>query len=336
MKIAFFDAKPYDIEIFDKINKDYNYNFTIKYYEYKLNPDTAVLAKGHEAVCAFVNDDLSEKTINVLYDKGVKLIALRCAGYNNVDLKAAYRKIDIVRVPAYSPYAVAEYTAALMLSVNRKIHRAYKRTTDNNFSINGLMGFDLYGKTVGIIGVGKIGQVFAEICKGFGMKILAYDPYPNYTLGINYVSLDELYRESDIISLHCPLNEETQHLISSESISKMKDGVVIINTSRGGLIDADALIDHLKTNKVSGAGLDVYEEESEYFFEDKSNENLIDDILARLLTFKSVLVTSHQGFFTKEAMENITRVTLDSIKAFEKGQRLENEIYYKQTEMAMV
>lgn len=327
MRIAFFDTKPYDKEWFNKMNE--NYGFEIKYYEYKLNPETAILAKDYEVVCAFVNDDINKETINTLYENGSKLLALRCAGYNNVDFEEAYGKLHIVRVPEYSPYAVAEHAIALLMTINRNTHRAYKRTTDNNFSINGLMGFDMHGKTAGVIGTGKIGQIFINICKGFGMNVIAYDPYPNDSLGLKYVSLDELYSESDIISLHCPLTEQTKHIIDNQSLLKMKDGVVIINTSRGALINAEDLVKHLKTGKVSGAGLDVYEEESEYFFEDKSNDILKDDILSRLLSFKNVVVSSHQAFFTKEAIENIARVTLENIKSFNKEEKNVNEICYK-------
>ena len=327
MKIAFYDTKPYDRTWFDKVNEAFGY--TIKYHEYKLHDDTAPMADGYEVVCAFVNDDIDRETIDILYDKGVRLLAMRCAGYNNVDFKAAFGKIHVVRVPAYSPFAVAEHAIALLLSVNRKTHRAYTRIRENNFSINGLLGFDLHDKTVGVIGTGKIGRVFIDICKGFGMKVLAYDKYPAQDSDIEYVDLAELYKRSDVISLHCPLNRETHHMINQESIKAMKDHVVILNTSRGGLIDTDALIEGLKSGKVAGAGLDVYEEESHYFFEDYSNDIMTDDALARLLTFPNVLLTSHQGFFTEEALQNIAQTTLSNIKAFESGEELVNEICYQ-------
>lgn len=325
-KIAFYDAKPYDKIWFDKINKKYKYE--IKYFEDKLNSDTAILAKGYDVVCAFVNDVINKPTINKLYINGNKLIAMRCAGYNNVDFVSAYRKINIVRVPEYSPYAVAEHAMALLLGVNRKIFRAYNRTREGNFNINGLVGFDLHGKTAGIIGTGKIGKVFIDICKGLGMKILAYDPFPSNLHNVKNVTLNELYTKSDIISLHCPLLKETKYMINKESIAKMKKGVVIINTSRGGLIKTVDLIEGLKSKQIGGAGLDVYEEESDYFFEDLSSDILEDDTLARLLTFYNVLVTSHQGFFTQEALKGIASTTLKNIEDFQKGNPLDNEICY--------
>ncbi len=300
-RIAFFDTKPYDREFFDLINK--NYNFDIKYFANHLNNETSYLTKEFNVVCAFVNDILSSEVLDVLVNNEIKLIALRCAGYNNVDLKAVFGKIHVVRVPAYSPHAVAEHTVALILSLNRKIHRAYYRVRDNNFSISGLIGFDLYEKTAGIIGTGKIGKIVIEILKGFGMNMLAYDLYPDkqyaQKIGFSYVNLDNLYGNSDIISFHCPLTPENAYMINSESIASMKDGVMIINTGRGGLIDTKALIYGLKTKKIGAAGLDVYEEETDYFFEDFSTSFINDDILARLLTFPNVLITSHQGFFTK-------------------------------------
>ena len=327
MKVAFYDAKPYDIKFFDKENNSFNYY--IKYFDYKLSVDTAALSKGFDVVCVFVNDNISNEVIDILYQNGVKLIALRCAGYNNVDFKAAYGKIHVVRVPAYSPYAVAEHALSLIMTLNRKIHKAYNRTRDNNFNINGLIGFDLHGKTVGVIGTGKIGQVFSNIANGVGMKVLAYDLYPNNDLGLKYVDLETLFKNSDIISLHCPLTTETYHIIDNNSINKMKDGVMIINTSRGGLINTESLIEGLKIQKVSAAGLDVYEEEGEYFFEDFSNDVISDDVLARLLSFTNVIVTSHQAFFTKEALANIANTTLENINSFEKGKSLENEICYQ-------
>ena len=314
-KIAFFGAKPYDIDSFDKINE--RYGFDIRYYKGHLNVNNVVLTQGVDAVCIFVNDMADAAVIDALVANGVKLLALRCAGFNNVDLNAARGKLPVVRVPAYSPYAVAEYTLALMLSLNRKIHRAYWRTRDGNFSLNGLIGFDMHGKTAGIIGTGKIAKILIHILKGLGMRVLANDLYPDEKFakeeGITYVSLDELYKESDIISLHCPLTDQTRYLM-------------IINTGRGLLIHTNALIEGLKTKKVSAAGLDVYEEEGDYFYEDKSDKIIDDDVLARLLSFNNVIVTSHQAFFTKEALRNIADTTLRNIKDFEEGRPLVNEV----------
>lgn len=324
MKIAFYDSKPYDRTWFDPLAEKYGYE--IKHYEYKLAADTAVLAAGFDVVCVFVNDTVTAEVIGVLHENGVRLIALRCAGYNNVDLAAAKDKLSVVRVPNYSPHAVAEHAAALLLSVNRKTYRANNRTRDNNFSINGLMGIDLHGKTVGVIGTGRIGRLFIDIAKGFDMRVAAYDAYPDETAGITYVSLDTLFSESDVVSLHCPLTPDTYHLINRERIERMKKNVIIINTSRGALIDTEALLDGLKSGRIGGAGLDVYEEEADYFFEDLSNDIMPDDELARLLSFPNVLVTSHQAFFTKEAMEAIAEITMGSIKAFENGEELVNKL----------
>ena len=327
-KIAFFGAKPYDIASFDKVNEKYNYD--IRYYKGHLNPNNVVLTQDTDAVCIFVNDTADAAVIDAMVDNGVKLLALRCAGFNNVDLKAAKGKLPVVRVPAYSPYAVAEYSLALMLSLNRKIHRAYWRTRDGNFSLNGLMGFDMHGKTIGIIGTGKIAKILIRLLKGFGMRILAYDLYPDMKFageeGISYVSLDELYRESDIISLHCPLTDQTKYMIDKDSIDKMKEGVMIINTGRGQLINTNDLIEGLKENKIAAAGLDVYEEEGEYFYEDKSDKIIDDDVLARLLSFNNVIVTSHQAFFTKEALHNIAETTLQNIEDFRCHRPLVNEV----------
>lgn len=327
-KIAFFGAKPYDIASFDKVNEKYNYD--IRYYKGHLNPNNVVLTQGVDAVCIFVNDTADATVIDAMVDNGVKLLALRCAGFNNVDLKAAKGKLPVVRVPAYSPYAVAEYSLALMLSLNRKIHRAYWRTRDGNFSLNGLMGFDMHGKTIGIIGTGKIAKILIRMLKGFGMRILAYDLYPDLKFaeeeGFSYVSLDELYRESDIISLHCPLTDQTKYMINKDSISKMKDGVMIINTGRGQLINTNDLIEGLKEKKIAAAGLDVYEEEGEYFYEDKSDKIIDDDVLARLLSFNNVIVTSHQAFFTREALHNIAETTLQNIDDFRHHRPLVNEV----------
>ena len=327
-KIAFFGAKPYDIASFDKINE--RYEFDIRYYKGHLNPNNVVLTQDTDAVCIFVNDTADAAVIDAMVDNGVKLLALRCAGFNNVDLKAAKGKLPVVRVPAYSPYAVAEYSLALMLSLNRKIHRAYWRTRDGNFSLNGLMGFDMHGKTIGIIGTGKIAKILIRLLKGFGMRILAYDLYPDMKFageeGISYVSLDELYRESDIISLHCPLTDQTKYMIDKDSIDKMKKGVMIINTGRGQLINTNDLIEGLKEKKIAAAGLDVYEEEGEYFYEDKSDKIIDDDVLARLLSFNNVIVTSHQAFFTKEALHNIAETTLQNIEDFRCHRPLVNEV----------
>ena len=327
-KIAFFGAKPYDIASFDKVNEKYNYD--IRYYKGHLNPNNVVLTQDTDAVCIFVNDTADVAVIDAMVNNGVKLLALRCAGFNNVDLKAAKGKLPVVRVPAYSPYAVAEYSLALMLSLNRKIHRAYWRTRDGNFSLNGLMGFDMHGKTIGIIGTGKIAKILIRLLKGFGMRILAYDLYPDMKFageeGISYVSLDELYRESDIISLHCPLTDQTKYMIDKDSIDKMKEGVMIINTGRGQLINTNDLIEGLKEKKIAAAGLDVYEEEGEYFYEDKSDKIIDDDVLARLLSFNNVIVTSHQAFFTKEALHNIAETTLQNIDDFRHHLPLVNEV----------
>lgn len=327
-KIAFFGAKPYDIASFDKVNEKYNYD--IRYYKGHLNPNNVVLTQDTDVVCIFVNDTADAAVIDAMVDNGVKLLALRCAGFNNVDLKAAKGKLPVVRVPAYSPYAVAEYSLALMLSLNRKIHRAYWRTRDGNFSLNGLMGFDMHGKTIGIIGTGKIAKILIRLLKGFGMRILAYDLYPDMKFageeGISYVSLDELYRESDIISLHCPLTDQTKYMIDKDSIDKMKKGVMIINTGRGQLINTNDLIEGLKEKKIAAAGLDVYEEEGEYFYEDKSDKIIDDDVLARLLSFNNVIVTSHQAFFTKEALHNIAETTLQNIEDFRCHRPLVNEV----------
>ena len=321
-KIAFFDTKKYDIESFDRNNS----KFEIIYYEDKLNKKTVVLANGCDAVCAFVNDDINKEVIDLLYSFGIKVLLLRCAGYNNVDIKYAYNKIHILRVPAYSPNAVAEHAMALLLCLNRKIHKAYLRTRDFNFNINGFTGFDLAGKRVGVIGTGKIGVEFLSICKGFKMDVVAYDPYPNPNLDVAYVTLDELFNTSDVISLHCPLTSSTKHLINEEAIKKMKDNVVIINTSRGGLIDSKALLYALHDKKIKAAGLDVYEEEANLFFEDNSNEIIQDDVLALLISLPNVIITSHQGYLTEEALDNIASITLKNFDDYLNGLNLENEI----------
>ncbi len=325
-KIAFYDTKPYDRIWFDRIEHP---ELQFKYYDNKLNEETAELARGCGGAVAFVNDDVGKGTIDELYEQGVRVLAMRCAGYNNIDFKAAYKKINVVHVPAYSPYAVAEHAMALLLSLNRKTHKAYARTRDYNFSLNGLIGFDLRGKTIGVIGTGKIGKVFIEICGGFGLDVLAYDPYPDHSSGIRYVELEELFRESDVISLHCPLTEETKHMVNQDTIETMKDGVYIINTSRGALIESEALLRELKCGKVGAAALDVYEEESEFFFEDFSNVIVQDDVLSLLVAMPNVLVTSHQAFLTDEALEKIAQTTIDNLNDFLEGRPLTNEICYK-------
>ena len=325
MKIAFFDTKPYDKQSFEKYERD---DLKFKFFETKLNIDTADLARGCDVVCIFVNDTASAEVIDKLYDLGVRVLALRCAGYNNVDVKHAFKKIHVVHVPAYSPYAVAEHAVAMLLTSIRRIHKAYIRTKDFNFSLSGLTGFDLYGKTVGVIGTGKIGRVFIDICRGFGMRVLAYDKYPVKDAPCEYVELDRLFAESDIISMHCPLNSETYHIIDKNSIEKMKKGVVILNTSRGALIDADALLEGIKSRHIGAACLDVYEEESDIFFEDFSGHIVDDDTLARLISMPNVIVTSHQAFLTEEALGNIAETTINNIKSIMSTGGCENELCY--------
>lgn len=324
--IGFYDAKPYDIEYFNLINEQYG--FKIKYIEARLNENTAMLSCDCDAVCAFVSDDVSAVVIDRLCSVGVKLIAMRCAGYNNVDVKYAENKIPVVRVPAYSPYAVAEHAMAMLLTLNRRTHKAFLRTRDFNFSLNGLTGFDLHSKTVGIIGTGNIGSVFVDICKGFGMKVIAYDV--NRTMDeVEYVGLDTLFRNSDIISLHCPLNPSTYHMIDENSISKMKKRVFIVNTSRGALINSEDLLEALLDERVGGACLDVYEEEVNLFYEDNSETIIKDEILSRLIGLPNVIVTSHQGFLTREALTNIASTTLENISEFFMEGTLPNKIQYK-------
>lgn len=324
--VAFFDTKIYDRESFLKYaNEDIN----IRFFENKLNRDTVSMAACCDAVCAFVNDNIDKYVIEQLEKYGVGLVAMRCAGYNNVDLKAARGRVQIVRVPAYSPYAVAEHAVGMILLLNRKLHRAYIRTRDHNFSLEGLTGFDLHGKTVGVIGTGKIGQAFCEIANGFGMNILGYDPHQSSDFMGKYVSLDELLNKSDIITLHCPLTKENRHIINSETVSKIKQGVFIINTSRGKLIDTQALIDGLKSGKIGAAGLDVYEEETSLFFEDFSEEIIHDDTLSTLISMPNVLVTSHQAFLTKEALNAIAETTMKNLDDYFGGKELVNEIKFK-------
>jgi D-lactate dehydrogenase len=302
----------------------------VKYFETKLTEDTVSLAEGYDAVCVFVNDTLNAAVIDKLQEMGVGAVALRCAGFNNVDMKHAYGRIHVLRVPAYSPYAVAEHAMAMLLTSIRRIHKAYIRTRDFNFSLNGMTGFDLHGKTVGVIGTGRIGRVFIDICRGFGMKVLAYDKYPADGLDngdtVRYVPLDRLFAESDIISLHCPLTDETYHMIDEKAIEKCKKGVIIINTSRGALIDSEALLKGIKSRQIGAACLDVYEEESNLFFEDNSGHILDDDILARLISMPNVIVTSHQAFLTEEALENIAETTINNITEFFKTGKCSNEI----------
>lgn len=329
-KVAVFDAKPYDQTMFEEVNQ--KYGFEMEYHKEHLDKHNVILATGADAVCIFVNAVVDTYVIDKLCSLGVKLIALRCAGFNNVDIAYAAGKIKVVRVPDYSPHAIAEHTLALMLSLNRKIHRAFLRTRDWNFSLNGFQGFDMCGKTAGVIGTGKIGKTVIGVLKGLGMNILAYDLFPDKAFAekenIKYATLDELYANSDIITLHCPLTKETEYLICDKSIEKMKDGVMIINTGRGKLIHTKHLIEGLVSRKVGYAGLDVYEEEGAYFYEDKSDEVMTDDVLARLLSFNNVIVTSHQAFFTYEAMANIAHTTMDNILDFSEGKELKNEVVY--------
>jgi len=331
--ILFYSAKKYEIEFFEKFNKDYN--FKIDYIESKLDNTFVNLAKGYDGICCFVHDDLNSFVLEKLASYNIRVVALRCAGYNNVDLCSAYeKKIHILRVPIYSPHAVAEHTIGLILSLNRKIHRAYNRVKDLNFDITGFLGIDLYKKVAGVIGTGNIGKIVARILRlGFQMEVLAYDVKPDYDfakeIGIKYSDLDEIYKKSDIITLHLPLTKDSIYLLNEKAFEKMKEGVIIINTSRGGLINTKDLIKYLKNKKIGGAGLDVYEEEDEYFFQDYSATGITDDLLARLLTFPNVLITAHQAFFTKEAMENIAKVTLENLKDFFSGLNLKNEICYK-------
>jgi len=328
MRIAFYTTKPYDRFWFEPLGKDYGID--IHFLDATCDDETIILAKGHDAICVFVNDHIDEAMIKQLAEYGVQGILLRSAGFNHVDIQAAAKyHIPVLRVPSYSPEAVAEHGLALLMSVNRYIHRAYNRTRDFNMSINGLMGTNLYHKTAGIIGTGKIGQAMIRMLKGFDMRILAYDLFPNKDLEVEYVSLEELYEKSDVISLHCPLTKETEYLINKESIERMKKGVYLINTSRGALIDTNALVEGLLSEKFGGVGLDVYEEEEGLFFEDKSNEIMKDETLARLMTFPNVLVTSHMGFFTEEAMQAITIETLENAYALKNGEELVNAVTVK-------
>lgn len=331
MKIAFFDTKPYDRPSFEKYGEQHGVRF--KFFETKLNEDTADLAQGYDGVCVFVNDTVNAAVIDRLYEMGVRMVALRCAGFNNVDMKHAFGKLHVLRVPAYSPYAVAEHAMALLLTSIRRIHKAYIRTKDFNFSLSGLTGFDLHGKTVGVIGTGRIGRAFIDICLGFGMKVLAYDKFPAQDLvnggRVEYVPLEKLFSDSDIISLHCPLTEDTHHVISAESLQKCRRGVVIINTSRGALVDAEALLQGIKSRHVGAACLDVYEEESDFFFEDYSGHIMEDDTLARLISMPNVIVTSHQAFLTEEALLNIAETTVTNIREFTETSHCANELCWR-------
>lgn len=324
MKIAFFSTKPYDRIWFEPMGKEYG--FEIHFYEMAFQEETVTLARGYDAVCIFVNDYVNAKMIEELYAMEVKAILLRSAGFNHVDVRAAENRIQVLRVPSYSPEAVAEFAIGMILTVNRYTHKAYNRTREFNMSLNGLMGVDLYRKTAGIIGTGKIGQAMIRICRGFGMSVLAYDPYPNKELDVEYVQLEKLMAGADLISLHCPLTAETKHIINRSTIDHMKQGVYLVNTSRGALIDTEALIDGLVAGKFGGVGLDVYEEEEGIFYEDKSGEIMRDENLARLMTFPNVLITSHMGFFTREAMQSIARVTLENAYALENGLPLANKV----------
>ncbi len=329
MKVLFFDTHPFEKNIFERENENFHHDFT--FLDARLTPQTALLSKGFTCVCCFANDQLNSDSLSILKNQGVRLIALRSAGFNHVDLVSAKKlKLKVVRVPEYSPYAIAEHAVCLILALNRKIHRAYQRVHELNFSLDGLVGYDIHKKTVGIIGTGRIGSAFAHIMKGFGCKILAYDISPNLKLskkcGAQYVSLEELYKKSNIISLHIPLTPQTKHLIDKDALDLMSEGTVLINTSRGALIDSHALINSLKSGHIGAAGLDVYEEEENIFFKDMSDQILQDDILARLLTFPNVLITSHQAFLTREALGNIAQTTLQNISDFERSLPLKNEV----------
>lgn len=314
MKLAFFDAKNYDKPSFEKYAADAG--ITIKYYETKLTEDTASLVRGCDGVCVFVNDTISSQVIDKLLEYECKFIALRCAGYNNIDFEYLAGRIPVFNVPAYSPHSVAEHAMAMLLTSIRRIHKAYIRTRDFNFSLNGMTGFDLHSKTVGVVGTGKIGRCFIDICRGLGMKILANDKYPAELDGVTYTDTDTLFQNSDIISLHCPLTDETYHIIDDEAIGKMKKRVIIINTSRGALIDSAALLSAIKERRIGGACLDVYEDENELFFEDYSNHIVSDDTLARLISMPNVIVTSHQAFLTEEALDNIAETTIANISDY--------------------
>lgn len=330
MRIAVFSTRPYDRRFFEKTNEELGHAHDLTFLEARLDASTAALATGHDAVCGFVNDQIDAEVIDTLAECGVRMITLRSAGFNNVDLEAAAaRHVTVARVPAYSPYAVAEHTVALMLATERRLGRAYNRVRDGNFALDGLLGFDLRNKRIGIVGTGQIGQIVARIMRGFGCSLRAYDPYPNDNVrdvGVRYVDLDTLFADCDVITLHAPLTPDTHHLIDEEAIAKMRPGVMIVNTSRGALIDTRAVIEGLKTGQVGHLALDVYEEEADLFFEDLSDRVIQDDVFSRLLTFPNVFVTAHQAFFTEEALTNIAETTLGNASAFERGERSGNEL----------
>lgn len=327
MKILFYGTKNYDEQFFERLLPEFP-EIQMKFIEANIHEETAWLARGYDAICAFVNADLGRDVMEVLHETGVKLILMRCAGYNNVDLETAKKYgIRILRVPSYSPEAVAEHAMALALTANRRTHKAYIKCRENNFALNGLMGVTLYGKTAGIVGTGKIGQAMARICRGFGMKVIGYDAYPNDDLDfLEYVSLEELLKRSDLISLHCPLTDDTHHLINEETISQMKDGVILVNTSRGGLIKTEDLINGIRDHKFFAVGLDVYEEETDFVYEDMSERIMPHSTMARLLSFPNVMLTSHQGFFTEEALSAIARTTLENARDYMEGNILKNEV----------
>lgn len=330
MKMAVFNAKPYEREAFAQANAARADQHELEFVEPRLTPRTAALADGFPAVCAFVNDDLGAATLRELAAHGVRLVALRSAGFNHVDIPAAVELgLRVVRVPAYSPHAIAEHAVGLMLTLNRKIHRAHQRVREGNFSLNGLMGFDFHGRVAGVVGTGKIGEAVVRILRGFGMRLLAHDVRPNpecVALGVEYVPLDDLLSRSDVVTLHCPLTPATRHMINADVVARMRDGVMLVNTSRGALIDTRAVIEGLKSGKIGNLGLDVYEEEEELFFEDLSDTVIQDDLFTRLLTFPNVLITAHQGFFTRDALENIVNTTLDNLAEYERTGACPNEI----------
>lgn len=325
-KVCFFDTKPYDKLYFDRYATEYG--FEMVYCESKLYEKSVVFAQGCDAVVAFVNDRVNAEVLQALDEMGIHIVAMRCAGYNNVNLKAAQGKVRIANVPAYSPYAVAEFTMGMFLSLNRKLNRAYNRIREYNFSLIGLLGTDFYGKTMGVVGTGKIGQVFIDICLGFGMRVLAFDPFPKEREGVEYVPFETLCANADMISLHCPLTKDSYHIVDSKAIASMKDGVILVNTSRGALVDSSALIEGLKEGKIGAAGLDVYEEEGDYFYEDYSGAVMPDDELARLISMPNVLLTSHQAFLTREALENIAETTMENLRQYFAGEPLRNEVSF--------
>ncbi len=330
ISVAVFDAKPYDIAFFNEANKKSGYD--LHFFEFHLTSDTALAANGYDVVCAFVNDKIDAKVVEILRTSGVKLITMRCAGYNNLDLEALVNNIHVTRVPAYSPYSVAEHASSLLLSLTRKIPQAFNRTRSGNFMLNGLTGRDLHGRTIGIVGTGKIGKIMADIASGFGMNILVFDAFPDKAWAEKknavYVTKDELFAQSDVISLHCPLTPETRHFVDKKSMSLMKSDAVIINTGRGALIDTKALVHALKHKSIGGAALDVYEEEEKYFFEDWSAQVIEDDTLARLMTFPNVIITAHQAFLTQDALTAIADTTFENIRQYFAGEDLTNEICY--------